>query len=123
MPRSKSSSASDRQKKKIFRQAKGFYGARKNRYRTAKEAVVKQGQNAYKGRKQKKRLFRSLWISRINAALKPFELNYNRFIEGLNFAKVSINRKVISELAINDNQAFSELVQISKKALAEKKNA
>ncbi|HON56983.1 MAG TPA: 50S ribosomal protein L20 [bacterium] len=120
MPRSKSSSNSDKQKKKIFRAAKGFYGNRKNHYRTAKEAVVKKYQNAYKGRRLKKRMFRSLWIARINAAVRNIGLSYNRFIEGLNKAKVSFDRKILADLAINDKVAFEKLVEISKQALAQK---
>ncbi|MBP7654767.1 50S ribosomal protein L20 [Candidatus Dependentiae bacterium] len=121
MPRSKSSSNSDKQKKKIFRRAKGFVGSRKNHYRTAKEAVVKKFQNAYKGRKQKKRGFRRLWITRINIASRALGLSYNRLIEGLDAAKIIINRKTLSELAINDKPAFEKIVDAAKKALSEKK--
>jgi len=122
MPRAKSSSNSDRQKKKIFKLAKGFTGARKNHYRTAKEAVVKKFQNAYIGRHQRKRNFRALWITRINISANQCGLSYSRFIEGLNAAGIEINRKVISELAINDKSAFDKLIEIAKNALAEKAN-
>ena len=120
MPRSKSSSNSDRQKKKIFREAKGFYGNRKNHFRTAKDAVVKKHVNEYKGRKRRKRIFRSLWIMRLNAGVKPFGLTYSRFIEGLAAANIPVNRKVLSELAINDPKAFEAIVESAKKALVEK---
>lgn len=120
MPRSKSSSSSDKQKKKIFQAAKGFYGNRKSHYRTAKEAVVKKYQNAYKGRKLKKRIFRSLWIARINAAVRLEGMSYNRFIEGLNKAEIDIDRKLLADLAVNDKAAFAQLVETAKKTLEKK---
>ncbi len=120
MPRSKSSSNSNRQKKKIFKEAKGFFGNRKDHYRIAKDAVVKKHLNEYKGRKQRKRIFRSLWIARINAGVRKFDMSYSRFIEGLAAANIDINRKTLSELAINDSKAFEQLIEAARKALAEK---
>jgi large subunit ribosomal protein L20 len=103
--------------KKLFKRAKGFFMARGNTLRQANEAVMKARQNAFVGRKQRKRHFRSLWITRINAAAKLHGLNYSRFMHGLSVAGIDLNRKVLSELAIQDEAAFAELVQIAKNNL------
>ena len=103
--------------KKLFKRAKGFFGARKNTRRQANEAVMHARANAYVGRKLKKRHFRSLWISRISAAVKQHDLNYSRFIHGLNKAGINLNRKMLSELAIQDPEAFGQIVAQAKAAL------
>ena len=103
--------------KKLFKRSKGFFLARNNTRRQATEAVMHARANAFVGRKQRKRAFRRLWITRINAALMPTSLSYSTFIHGLNKAGVSINRKMLSELAIHDPQAFSKLVEQAEQAL------
>ena len=104
--------------KKVIRLAKGYSGRRKNVYRVAKQAVIKAGQYAYRDRKQKKRVFRALWIVRINAAARQCGLSYSRFINGLMKADIEIDRKVLADLAINDPSAFEALAEKSKLALA-----
>ncbi|CAN6475331.1 unnamed protein product [Victoria cruziana] len=103
--------------KKVLKQAKGFYGRRKNTIRTAKAAVDRSKQWAYKDRKINKRNFRALWIQRINAAVREHGLTYGRFIDGLNKAGIEIDRKVLSDMAIHETEAFAALVAASKKAL------
>ncbi len=103
--------------KKVLAQAKGFYGRRKNTIRIAKQAVEKSLQYAYRDRKNRKRNFRALWIQRINAAVREHGLTYGRFIDGLNKAGIEIDRKVLSDLAIHEPQAFAALVVKSKAAL------
>ena len=104
--------------KKVLGQAKGFYGRRKNTIRTAKQAVEKSLQYAYRDRKNRKRNFRALWIQRINAAAREHGLTYGRLIDGLNKAGIEIDRKVLSDMAIHEPQAFAALVAKSKDALA-----
>ena len=104
--------------KKVIRLAKGYSGRRKNVYRVAKQAVIKAGQYAYRDRKQKKRVFRALWIVRINAAARQCGLSYSRFINGLMKADIEIDRKVLADLAVNDPSAFEVLAEKSKVALA-----
>jgi large subunit ribosomal protein L20 len=104
--------------KKVIRLARGYSGRRKNVYRVAKQAVIKAGQYAYRDRKQKKRVFRALWIVRINAAARQCGLSYSRFINGLMKADIEIDRKVLADLAINDPSAFEALAEKSKLALA-----
>ena len=104
--------------KKVIRLAKGYSGRRKNVYRVAKQAVIKAGQYAYRDRKQKKRVFRALWIVRINAAARQCGLSYSRFINGLMKADIEIDRKVLADLAVNDSSAFEALAEKSKVALA-----
>src|ERR671939_1998307 len=96
--------------KRILEQAKGYYGRRKNTIRIAKQAVEKAGQYAYRDRKRKKRTFRALWIQRLNAAVRPFGLNYSRFIDGLAKAGVTMDRKVLSEIAIAEPAAFAAII-------------
>ena len=103
--------------KKVLKKAKGFYGRRKNTIRTAKSAVDKSMQYAYRDRKTRKRDFRSLWIQRINAAVREHGLTYGRFIDGLNKAGIEVDRKVLSDLAINEPAAFEALVNQAKAAL------
>jgi large subunit ribosomal protein L20 len=103
--------------KKVLDAAKGFYGRRKNTIRIAKQAVEKSLQYAYRDRKNRKRNFRALWIQRINAAVREHGLTYGRFIDGLNKAGIEIDRKVLSDLAIHEPQAFAALVAKSKTAL------
>ncbi|MGB0636394.1 MAG: 50S ribosomal protein L20 [Gammaproteobacteria bacterium] len=104
--------------KKVIRLARGYSGRRKNVYRVAKQAVIKAGQYAYRDRKQKKRVFRALWIVRINAAARQCGLSYSRFINGLMKADIEIDRKVLADLAVNDPSAFEVLAEKSKVALA-----
>ncbi|TVQ47024.1 MAG: 50S ribosomal protein L20 [Saprospirales bacterium] len=110
MPRSVNSVASRRRRKKILKQAKGYFGARKNVYTVAKNAVEKALQYAYRDRKNKKRTFRNLWIARINAAVRQEGMNYSSFIHGLKEKDVQLNRKVLADLAMNHPEDFSKLV-------------
>ena len=103
--------------KKILKLAKGYRGGKSKLYRVANQAVMKSLSYAYVGRKLKKRDFRSLWITRISAACKMNDINYSRFMNGLKKANIEINRKMLSEIAINDAQAFAQLVETAKKAL------
>jgi large subunit ribosomal protein L20 len=105
---------------KLFKRSKGFFLARKNTLRQANEAVMKARMNAFSGRKQRKRQFRRLWITRINAACRPLGIKYNQFMHGLALANVEMDRKMLSELAIHDAAAFAELVEVAKNALAAK---
>ncbi len=103
--------------KKVLKAARGYFGSKHRLYKTAKEQLMHSGQYAFRDRKQKKRDFRKLWITRINAACRENEISYSRFIEGLTKAGVDINRKMLSEIAINDPKAFSELVKTAKEGL------
>jgi large subunit ribosomal protein L20 len=103
--------------KKVLKAASGFYGRRKNTIRTAKAAVDKAGQYAYRDRRNKKRNFRALWIQRINAAVRDHGLTYGRFIDGLSKAEIAVDRKVLSDLAITEPAAFAVLVTQAKAAL------
>ena len=100
--------------KKILKEARGYFGSKHREFKSAKEQLMHAGQYAYRDRRQKKREFRKLWIVRINAACRENEISYSRFIEGLNKAGLDINRKMLSEIAINDPKAFSELVKVAK---------
>ena len=104
--------------KKVLKQAKGYYGRRKNTIRVAMQAVEKANQYAYRDRRNKKRAFRSLWIQRINAACREQGLTYGRFIDGLNKAGVEVDRKVLADLAVREPEAFTALVNQAKGALA-----
>ena len=103
--------------KKGLAKAKGYYGARKNVYRVDTQAVTKAGQYAYRDRRQRKRQFRSLWITRINAASRQFGLSYSRMIDGLNKASIDIDRKVLADLAVHDIAAFGQLAERAKAQL------
>ena len=104
--------------KKILKQAKGYRGARSRTFKVAKQAVMKSGQYAYRDRRQKKRIFRSLWIIRINAAAKENGLTYSKLIAGLKKAKIELDRKTLADLAVNDKEAFSLIVEEAKSKLA-----
>ncbi|MDD7910032.1 MULTISPECIES: 50S ribosomal protein L20 [Pseudovibrio] len=104
--------------KKVLKAAKGYYGRRKNTIRTAKQAVEKAAQYAYRDRKARKRNFRALWIQRINAATREHGMTYGRFIDGLNKAGIEVDRKVLSDLAINQPEAFKALVDKAQAAVA-----
>ncbi|MCW6506841.1 50S ribosomal protein L20 [Lichenifustis flavocetrariae] len=117
MARVKRGVTSHAKHKKVLDQAKGFYGRRKNTIRIAKQAVEKSMQYAYRDRKNKKRTFRALWIQRINAAVREYELTYSRFIDGLSRAGIEIDRKVLSEIAIHEPEAFKAIVDKVKAAL------
>ncbi|MFY9213760.1 MAG: 50S ribosomal protein L20 [Tissierellaceae bacterium] len=100
--------------KKILKQAKGYYGAKSKLFRPANQAVMKSLNYAYIGRKQRKRDFRKLWITRINAAARANGMSYSRFISGLKKANIEVNRKMLSEMAIHDAEGFAKLVEIAK---------
>ena len=100
--------------KKVLKEARGYFGSKHREFKSAKEQLMHAGQYAYRDRRQKKREFRKLWIVRINAACRDNEISYSRFIEGLNKAGIEVNRKMLSEIAINDSKAFSELVKVAK---------
>jgi len=104
-------------RKKALKQAKGYFGSKHRLYKTAKEQVMHSGAYAYRDRKQRKRDFRKLWITRINAACRLNEISYSKFINGLNKAGIEINRKMLAEIAIDDEKAFRELVNVAKNAL------
>ena len=118
MPRVQRGVTTHRRHKKILRQAKGYYGNRSKIYRVANQAVMRSLQYAYAHRRLRKRDFRKLWIARINAACRMNDMSYSRFINGLSKAGVAINRKVLADLAVTDAKAFSDLVEVAKKALA-----
>jgi large subunit ribosomal protein L20 len=103
--------------KKVLKQAKGYYGARRKVYRVAKQAVIKAGQYAYRDRRTRKRQFRRLWIIRINAAARQFGLSYSRFMDGLNKAGIEVDRKVLADLAVHDIAAFGALAEKAKASL------
>jgi large subunit ribosomal protein L20 len=104
--------------KKVLKLAKGYYGARSRSYKTAKQAVIKAGQYAYRDRRQRKRHFRSLWIVRINAAAREHGLSYSLFIAGLKKAAIDVDRRVLADLAMHEKEAFGALAQQAKSALA-----
>ena len=111
MPRSSNSVASRKRRKKILKKAKGYFGRRKNVYTVAKNAVEKGLSYAYRDRKNKKRLFRSLWITRINAAARQHGLSYSELINKLKVKEIDINRKVLADLAMNDPEKFADIVK------------
>ena len=117
MARVKRGVTSHAKHKKVLKAAKGFYGRRKNTIRIAKQAVDRSMQYAYRDRKRKKRTFRALWIQRLNAAVRPFGINYSRLIDGLGKAGIEVDRKVLSDLAIHEPAAFEALVMKAKDAL------
>ena len=118
MARVKRGVTSHAKHKKVLKAAKGYYGRRKNTIRIAKQAVERAAQYAYRDRKRKKRTFRALWIQRLNAAVRPFGLTYSRFIDGLGKAGVTVDRKVLSDLAIHEPAAFQAIAEKAKAALA-----
>ena len=118
MPRVKRGVTARARHKKVFKQTKGFRGRRKNVYRVAKQALMKAGQYAYRDRRQKKRQFRSLWIARINAAVRELGMSYSVFMSGLKRANIEIDRKVLADLAVNDKAAFAQIASQVKASLA-----
>ena len=117
MARVKGGTISRARHKKVLKQAKGYFGSKHRLYRTANEQVMHSGKYAFRDRRQKKRDFRKLWITRINAGCRENNMSYSKFINGLLKANVTINRKMLSEIAINDKEAFAKLVEMAKKAL------
>ena len=118
MSRVKRGVQAHRRHKKVLKQAKGYYGARSRVYRVAKQAVTKAGQYAYRDRKVKKRVFRTLWIARINAQARAEGVSYSRFIAGLKKAGIELDRRVLADLAVYDKPAFGAIVSQAKAALA-----
>lgn len=117
MPRGTSAGARNKRKKKILKAAKGYFGGRKNLYKTAKDAVEKGWEHAYRDRKKKKRNFRRLWITRINAAARQNDLSYSRLINGLKEAGVELDRKALADLAVRSPDAFTALAEQAKEAI------
>ena len=120
MPRATSAVQRNKRKKKVFKVAKGYFGGRKNLYRTAKDAVERGWEHAYRDRKKKKRNFRRLWIARINAAVRQHDLSYSKFINGLKEAGIDLDRKALADLAVRNPEAFSVVVDRAKEGLAAK---
>ena len=120
MARVKNGAVTKARHKKVLKQAKGYFGSKHRLYKSAKEQLMHSGQYAFRDRKQRKREFRKLWITRINAACRMNDISYSKFINGLAKANVEVNRKMLAELAINDEVAFTNLVNIAKEALAGK---
>jgi large subunit ribosomal protein L20 len=118
MARVKRGVVAHRKHKKVLKQAKGYYGARSRVFRVAKQAVIKAGQYAYRDRKQKKRVFRSLWITRINAQARVNEISYSRLMAGLKKAGIEVDRRVLADLAVNDKPAFAVIAEEAKAAFA-----
>ena len=121
MTRVKGGTVARARRKKVLKEAKGYFGSKHRLYKTAHEQVMHSGVYAFRDRKQNKRNFRKLWITRINAGCRENEISYSRFIDGLNKAGVTVNRKMLSELAIDNKEAFKDLVTIAKDALVGKK--
>ncbi len=117
MARVKGAMMTRKRRKKVLKLAKGYFGAKSKLFRTAKQAVMKSGQYAYVGRKQRKRDFRRLWITRISAAAKANGMNYSTFMNGLKKANITLNRKMLAELAVSDAAAFAGLAEKAKAAL------
>ena len=122
MTRVKNGVQTKRRHKKILKEASGYFGSKHRLYKSAKEQLMHSSVYAYRDRRQKKREFRKLWITRINAACRMNDISYSKFIDGLNKAGVTINRKMLSEIAINDEDAFKELVNIAKTGKVLKEN-
>ena len=120
MTRVKGGTVARARRKKVLKEAKGYFGSKHRLYKTAHEQVMHSGVYAFRDRKQNKRNFRKLWITRINAGCRENEISYSRFIDGLNKAGVTVNRKMLSELAIDNAEAFKDLVTIAKDALVGK---
>lgn len=118
MARIKGAVNAKKSRRKVFKLAKGYFGAKSKQYHAANEQVMRSLRYAYVGRRLRKRDFRKLWIARINAAVRPYGLSYSRFISGLKLAGVEVNRKILSELAINDPKAFEKIVDVAKEKIA-----
>ncbi|AOV17187.1 50S ribosomal protein L20 [Acidihalobacter aeolianus] len=117
MPRVKRGVTAHARHKKVLKKAKGYYGARKNVYRVATQAVTRAAQYAYRDRRQRKRQFRALWIVRINAAARQFDMSYSRLMDGLNKGGIELDRKVLADLAVHDLVAFGRIAEQAKAAL------
>ncbi|GGB27760.1 50S ribosomal protein L20 [Virgibacillus dakarensis] len=117
MPRVKGGTVTRKRRKRVLKLAKGYYGSKRTLFKTAKQQVIKSGQYAYRDRRQKKREFRKLWIARINAAARMNDISYSKLMHGLKVAGIEVNRKMLSDLAINDEQAFTQLADKAKAAL------
>ena len=117
MARVKGGTVARARRKKVLKEAKGYFGSKHRLYKTAHEQLMHSGEYAFRDRRQNKRNFRKLWIARINAACREAEISYSKFINGLNKAGVTVNRKMLSELAIDNKEAFMDLVKIAKDAL------
>ena len=118
MARVKGAMMTRKRRNKTLKLAKGYFGAKSKHFKMAKQAVMKSGQYAYIGRKQKKRQFRQLWIARINAAARMNGLSYSKFMYGLKLANIDLNRKVLAEMAVNDAEGFAKLAEVAKAKLA-----
>lgn len=116
MARVKGAMMTRKRRKKTLKLAKGFYGSKSKHFKMAKQQVMKSGNYAFAGRRQKKRDYRRLWIARINAACRPQGINYSSFMNGLKKAGIELNRKMLSEMAIQDPKSFNELIEVAKKA-------
>ena len=123
MTRVKGGTVAKNRRRKVLKQAKGYFGSKHRLYKTAQEQLFHSGAYAYRDRKANKRNFRKLWITRINAACRENEISYSKFINGLNIAGVTVNRKMLAELAIDNPEAFSNLVEIAKSSLKDGKKA
>ncbi|MCZ8536245.1 50S ribosomal protein L20 [Paenisporosarcina quisquiliarum] len=117
MPRVKGGTVTRQRRKKVIKLAKGYYGAKKLLYKVANQAVMKSGNYAYRDRRNKKRDFRKLWITRINAAARMNGLSYSRLMHGLKLAGIEVNRKMLADLAVTDAAAFTQLAEAAKKAM------
>jgi large subunit ribosomal protein L20 len=117
MARVKGGTVTRKRRKRVLKLAKGYYGSKRTLFKTAKQQVMKSGQYAYRDRRQRKRDFRKLWITRINAAARLNDLSYSRLMHGLKVAGIEVNRKMLSDLAINDEKAFAQLADKAKEAL------
>jgi len=119
MARVKSGITARAKHKKVLGKAKGYYGARSKTFKIAKQAVIKAGQYAYRDRRQRKRQFRALWITRINAAARMHGLSYSRLMNGLSRAAIDVDRKVLADIAVHDPEGFGAIAEVAKAALAE----
>ena len=121
MTRVKGGTVSKTRRRKVLKQAKGYFGSKHRLYKTAQEQVFHSGNYAFRDRKQNKRNFRKLWITRINAACRENDISYSNFINGLNKANIEINRKMLAEMAVSDEKSFKNIVKLAKDALTDKK--
>lgn len=117
MARVKGGTVTRKRRKRVLKLAKGYYGAKHSLFKTAKQQVIKSGQYAYRDRKQRKRDFRKLWISRINAAARLNDISYSKLMHGLRLAGIEVNRKMLADLAVNDAEAFNKITEQAKAAL------
>ena len=121
MTRVKGGTVSKTRRRKVLKAAKGYFGSKHRLYKTAQEQVFHSGNYAFRDRKQNKRNFRKLWITRINAACRENDISYSNFINGLNKANIEINRKMLAEMAVSDEKSFKNIVKLAKDALTDKK--